>query len=221
MFENETTKILNAYSTSEKVLKKLHAIVKPYEHGQAKYEQIFYGICPHILSISSLDEKAHRALENILRKYNLDNLTYQYRGADELPIKQHAKIINKVTINDFYYSAFYRTIFNEVRYNTKSNIFIKNNTYEDLKGYNSKMFLILDCIYLLDNSEPINDILRDKIHMSLKNSNTFVFNGCKVTLYNNGRTIIKFSNHKLFKRFESKVNQTIKAIKKDLKRLEA
>lgn len=82
------------------------------------------------------------------------------------------------------------------------------------------MFLILNCIYLLDNPEPITKEQEYKILNALDKNTTFIFNGCKVTLFKNDRLIIKFSSSELFERFQDKVNQAIKRLEKDLKGLE-
>ncbi len=219
MFENETNKILSKYSESLKLLKKLHAIVDSYKYGQEKYESVFYRAVPDVLEFDSLDYYAHEALNSILKENELAwYLPQKFKKMDKLSVKEHAKKINSITPEVFYYSAFYKDTYNRVCYKEKETYSIKNNTYEDTKSYTAKMFLILNCIYLLDNPEAITEEQRRKIYNALKDK-TFIFNGCKVTLYNNGRLIIKFSNPELFKRFENKVNSTIKLLEKDLKGL--
>lgn len=220
MFENETNKILSKYSESLKLLKKLHALVDSYEYGQEKYENVFYTVIPRVLNFSSLDYYAHEALTNILKENELAwYLPLRFNKMDELSVKEHAKKINAITPEVFYYSAFYRDVLNKSRYNEKERYIIQNNIYEETKSWEKRLLLILNCIYLLDNPEAITKEQRHKMYNALKDNKTFIFNGCKVTLYNNGRLIIKFSNPELFKRFEDKVNSTIKLLEKDLRGL--
>lgn len=219
MFENETNKILSKYSESLKLLKKLHAIVDSYKYGQEKYESVFYRAVPNVLEFDSLDYYAHEALNSILKENELAwYLPLRFKNMDKLNVREHAKMINSITPETFYYSAFYRDVLNKSRYNEKETYIIQNNTYEERRSWEKRALLILNCIYLLDNSEAITEEQRRKIYNALKDK-TFIFNGCKVTLYNNGRLIIKFSNPELFKRFENKVNSTIKLLEKDLKGL--
>lgn len=168
-----------------------------------------------------MEYDAHCTLTNILKNNEVAwNLPREFKGMEELSVREHAKKINMITPEIFYYNAFFRSVMGRIYYSEKESYSIKNNTYEGLKSYEANMFLILNCIYLLDNPEPITEEQRYKIGDVLINSRTFIFNSCKVTLYNNGRLIIKFSNPELFKRFENKVNSTIKILEKDLKRQE-
>lgn len=223
MFENETTRILNAYSESKRLLKKLHVLIEPYEYGKEKHEQIFYGVVPNVLDLDSLENRAHNALTNVLKNNNLEPyyLPLGVRKVDDLSIKEHAKLINSITPDMFYYNAFYCDMRNKICYDTdKPGYSIGKNTYEEPRSYKSRMFLILNCIYLLDNSEPITREQEYKILNALDKNTTFIFNGCKVTLFKNDRLIIKFSSSELFERFQDKVSQAIKRLEKDLNGLE-
>lgn len=224
MFENETTRILSAYLESKKLLKKLHALVEPYEYGKEKHDQIFYGIVPNVSSFNDLECRVHNALANILKNnsLNLYNLPLRFRKAEDLSIKERAKLINSVIPDDFYYNAFYPAVYNRIYYNEDRVTYsIKDYTYEEPRSYEGKMFLILNCVYLLDNPEPISSEIRYKISTVLKKGNTFILGRCKVSLYKNGRLIIRFASSELFERFQNKVNQAIKRLEKDLKRQEA
>ena len=142
---------------------------------------------------------------------------------DKATIKEHAKALNKITPDVFYYNAFYTEVYNTYCGYNKNNVSgqsFNNNSYEDKRAYESGMYLILDCINLLDSTEPITYEQRQAINKALKENNTFIFKGCKVTFYNNGRLVVKFSNSELFKRFKSKADEAIKVITKELKQKE-
>ena len=220
MFENETQKILNCYKESSKVLKKLHDIVKPYEYNQPKHDNVFYTIIPSLHSFNSLEYDVHRALSNILSNHNIRRIpggkpTYYYSDT-KITINQHIKNIKSITIDDFYYNALYYETYNAFRGYDRQSITIDKNIYEDKRAGQDGMYLILNCIWLLDNPEPITWEQRQAIWQALKNSNTFIFKGCKVTSYNNGRLIVKFSDSELFTRFKNKAAAATKAINKEL-----
>lgn len=221
MFENETQKIFIKYTESVKFLKKLHALVEPYTYRGEKHDAVFYNTVPSVYSFSSLEYDMHCALSNILKRANITRLSHDskilYRyGSDNISIKDHIKAINKIGIDDFYYNAFYYGVYNVFRGYDKQDLTLINNTYENKRAGSSEMYLILNCLFLLDNPEPITWEQKQAIEKALKDSNTFIFKGCKVTLYNNGRLIIKFSNSELFTRFKKKAEATIKAINKEL-----
>ena len=217
MFEDRTKLIIDKYNESIKLVKKLRAIVSPYNYGSEKYNSIFYDAIPRIADISSIEYHAHCALSNITKYNELHYLSRNLRtlpNPEKVTVKEHAKFINRITPDVFFYNAFYHEAYNRIRNNGKSKVTLKNNVYEDLKSYDSKMFLILNCIFLLDNPEPLTEEQRYKISEVLKDSKTFIFKSCKVTFYNNGRLIIRFSNPELFKRFKAKSDLVIKAITK-------
>lgn len=220
MFENETSRVLNSYNESVKFLKKLKNLAAPYEYGQPLHDVVFYNCIPRVYSMSSLEYDTHNALANILKKHNIARIgrdtraLYNY-GSDNLTIKEHVKNINSITPETFFYNAFYYGAYNEA-YGSTSGQSFKNNVFEDIRAHEKQMFLILDCLNLLDNPEPITYDQRQAIYKVLKDCNTFIFKGCKVTLYNNGRLIVKFSDSELFTRFKNKAEKAIKAVKKDL-----
>ena len=224
MFENETQRVLYGYSESVKLLKKLQTLMAPYEYGQKLRDVVFYNCLPRVYSLSSLEYDAHYALSNIVKRYNLhrvpESMKHLYSN-DEVTVKEHAKALNKITPEVFYYNAFYTGVYNTFCGYNKNNICrqsFNNNTYEDKRAYESGMYLILDCVNLLDNPEPLTYEQRQAINKALKENNTFIFKGCKVTLYNNGRLVVKFSNSELFKRFKNKADEAIKLITKELKK---
>lgn len=225
MFEEQTERIINSYNESIKLIKKLENIVKPYERGGAKEDQIFYNAKPRIYSLSSLEWDAHSAIANIVKRHYIsrvpEKLRYKYaKDWEKISVKEHIKAINAITPEIFYYNAFYTDVYNTLYgySNKESRILFKNDSFEDKRAGNYGMFLILDCIYLLDNPEPLTEEQERAINAALRNNNTFVFNGCKITLYNNGRLIIKFSDSELFKRFKKKANEAIKLLNNDLKK---
>lgn len=221
MFENETKNILLKYNESVRFLKKLKTVAGPYEYDGDKHDAVFYNCIPRVYSLSSLEYDAHYALSNVLKRHNISRIgkdtkaLYNY-GSDNLTIKEHVKAINGITIKDFYYNAFYYGAYNEFYGDTNGQTF-KANAYEDTRAHEYGLFLILNCIYLLDNADPISYEQRQAINEALKDSNTFIFKGCKVTYYNNGRLVVKFSNSELFNKFKTAANSAIIQIKKDLK----
>lgn len=220
MFENKTKDMMTKYNESIKLIKKLQDITEIYQCGKDKHDAVFYNCIPRVYSLSSLEYDMHCALSNILKNYGIHRIgrdtraLYNY-GSDNLTIKEHIKAINGITIKDFYYNAFYAGVYNDLHDYPNGQSF-KDNVFEDTKAHESQMYIILNCIYLLDNAEPIGNELKRTISNELKNSNTFIFKGCKVTLYNNGRLIIKFSSSDLYNRFKNATNNAIKQIKKDL-----
>lgn len=220
MFEQKTQEILNRYNESVKLLKKLNQIAGPYSYGGNKHDSVFYNVVPRVYSFSALEFDTHEAISGITKRYGLTIVPVKLRplySNEKVTIKEHIKAINAITPEIFFYNAFYYPIYNNFCNNRECNYILKNNTYEDKKAHSSGMLLILNCIYLLDNPEPLTYEQTGAINKALKDSNTFIFKGCKVTLYNNGRLIIKFSNSDLFNRFNNKVNEAIKSIRTELK----
>lgn len=221
MFENETQNILNKYNESVKFLKKLKNVVGPYDYSGAKHDAIFYNCRPSVYSFSSLEYDAHNALANILKRHDIHRIgkdtraLYNY-GSDNLTLKEHVKAINKITIKDFYYNAFYYVAYNELHYDKEEHTF-KPNMYERSSAYDSGLFLILNCIHLLDNTEPVTYEQRHKISNLLTSDNTFIFKGCKFSLYKNGRLVVKFSSSETFNKFKAAAQVAINQIKKDIK----
>lgn len=220
MFENETNKVYYSYTESVKLLKKLQTLMAPYEYGQPLRDVVFYNCIPRVYSLNSLEYDAHQALNNIVKRHKLDRLPAKLKrinNSEDSTIKEHIKTINKITPEVFYYNAFYYGVYNELYNNRPRNQVFNKNTYEDARAHESGLYLTLDCINLLDNMEPLTREQRDAISNVLKNSNTFIFKGCKVTLYNNGRLVIKFSSGDLFNRFKAAADKAIKEIKSDLR----
>lgn len=220
MFENETNRVLNSYNESVKLLKKLQTLMAPYDYGQPLHDVVFYNCIPRVYSLSSLDYDAHQALNNIVRRHKLDRLPAKLKhinNSEESTIKEHIKTINKITPEVFYYNAFYYGVYNELYYKKPLAQTFNNNTYEDTSAHNSGLYLALDCINLLDNTEPLTYEQRNAISNALKNNKTFIFKGCKVTYYNNGRLIIKFSSADLYNRFKAAADSAINEIKNDLR----
>lgn len=220
MFENETTRILNCYNESKKLINKLQKVMAPYEYGQPLKDAVFYECKVRVYSLSSLEHDAHYALENILKRYQLSRVPKNLRRSDDMTIKEHIKAINNITPDVFYYNAFYYDTYNKV-YDNKRYKGIEFDTHKNIiniyNAYESSMYLFLDCINFLDSPEPITREQRNNISNALKNNNTFIFKGCKVTLYNNGRLVIAFSSRSTFTAFKNKADAMEKLVTKELK----
>lgn len=89
--------------------------------------------------------------------------------------------------------------------------------YSENRIYPRNLERILNCIWLLDHEEPINQETSNKIYKLAENGETFVFQGCKVTRYKNGNLKIKFSDDTLFKKFEDNFNKALKKANEEVK----
>ena len=224
MFENETKNILNKYNESKKILQKLHDLVEPYGYNAPKHDSVFYTVIPSLHSMNSLEYDVNRALSDILTYRNIRRLPghilTHYYGDTKITIKDHIKRINGITPSDFYYNAFYHQGYNSVRGYDVTYTF-SHNTYEDRKAGETGMYLILNCIYLLNNPEPITREQTQAIFKTLQNSNTFVFCGCKVSAYKNGRLLVKFSDNELFIKFKKQADAAMQTVIKEIKQEDA
>lgn len=217
MFENETKAIFKKYVRSKIFLKKLKNFVGPYDYSGAYYNNIFRIVVPSTAHFSGIEQEAHNELEYLLKMHNLQRYNGKYQAySNDITVKEHIKAINKISIDTFYNNAFYYDVYNELMHKRPYDFELKNYTYTEKSASFDKMILILDCIYLLNNPKPTNYKQRTAIRDALRKDKTFIFCGCKVTLYNNGRLDVKFSDSELFWKFGQKIKEVIKQIKNEI-----
>lgn len=201
MFENEVQGILNRQAETENLLKELHNIYEPYHWG-SKRDSIFYVD----IRIDHPEKPEHIAKEYLRQILQNRELGERLRGQKCDTVNELAELIQGTSINDFYISM---TKYLSHCYNPKE-YEIGNMEYRESRVHDRKLELILNCIWLLDHSEPIDREMSRKIYKLAENGETFIFLGCKVTRYKNGNLKIKFTNAKLFSSFEDRFNKALK-----------
>ena len=200
MFENEVKRIMNCYYNSIDLINGLNAIYAPYEYKGRLYGQIF-DIGFRLVSEHSILNKAKEAL-----KYTLSYNELRARIANDVSIEELADYVKNTNINDFYYAL--------VEYipSRNKNVYsysLGNNEYKENRVHTSKLLLILNCLWLLDNDDVIDTETRNRIYKLSENGETFVFMDCKVTRHKNANLKIVFSNDTLFKRFKMKFDTAL------------
>lgn len=203
MFENEVQAILGKYKESTKLVNKLNEIYSPYDYSGNKRDDIFY-LDIRIESAESVKNRAFNQMNNIIKEHELkypDGIKQEYKTPQEL-----ANVIKKFNIQDFFNSLTYYVAFNN-RYDYE----FSKNRYIEARSYNSRNCLILECILLLVTGETINREMRYNI--SKVDAGTFLFCGCKVQVFKNGKIIIDFSSLNLFERFKKQYEKGVKLSK--------
>lgn len=219
MFEKEITEIKERYTNSIELLNAAKEIEKKYSYWQEKENKKLI-LSSNILYIKetaeSLKIKALENLYNIIQYNELKNFPCFYGySTKEKTIEEAAEIVKNITIEDFYFSMCYYIPYynNNKDYNTdrykfvidnKKMLVTANNSYHDY------CILCLNCIHLLNNPEPITTELKNKIYQKTKNGETFIFEGCKVTQYKNGKLNIEFSDKEVFNKFLNHFNKGLK-----------
>ena len=217
MFENETKAIFKKYVRSKIFLKKLKNLIGPYDYRGVHYNSVFSVVVPSIAHFVGIEQEAHNELEYLLKRHNLQRYNGKYQAySNNITVKEHIRAINKISIDTFYNNAFYYDVYNELMHKKPYDFGLRNCTYTEKSAGFDKMLLILDCIYLLNNPKPTNYEQYTAIRDALRKDKTFIFCGCKVTLYNNGRLDVVFSDSELFRKFEQKINEVIKQIKNEI-----
>lgn len=199
MFEQEIEHIMNLHKESIKLLKKLHSVYNDYDFGGTKRDEIYY-LNIKIESVENVENRTREYLNDILKNRNFQTPSLY---ADKRTIEQIIQDTKKVTIDDFYY--------NLVRYIPRGHIKydLSNMIYTEDKVNYSSLGLILDCIYLLGEKEPMPRDLYNNATKRAKSGEPFLFKGCKITHYKNGNLKIQFSNAKLFSDFEDNFNKAL------------
>lgn len=206
MFESEVQNMLAKYKNTLELIEKLSAIYKPYEEN--KKNDVFSIDFYKLKRPYALELEVKEKLENILRFKELPIKA----DVQNISIAELADIITQTTIEDFYNAT--------VRYFPHNNYLhyeLKNMEYSENRIYPRNLERILNCIWLLDHEEPINQETSNKIYKLAENGETFVFQGCKVTRYKNGNLKIKFSDDTLFKKFEDNFNKALKKANEEVK----
>jgi hypothetical protein len=206
MFESEVKSIMIKYKNTLDLIEKLQTIYKPYE--DEKKEDILSIDFYKLKRPYALELEVKEKLENILRFKELPIKA----DTQHICIEELAKIVTDTTIDDFYNAT--------VRYfphNSYVHYELKNMEYSENRIYPRNLERILNCIWLLDHKEPINEEKSSKIYKLAENGETFVFQGCKVTRYKNGNLKIKFSDDTLFKKFEDNFNKALQKVKEGIK----
>lgn len=202
MFENEVTTILNQQKNSIELLEKLHEIYKPYEYSGSKRNEIFY----LDIRLENPDNVEHRTYEALNDIYRQNQLTPINSIGEKRTIEKLAEEIKNITIKDFFFSV--------CRYfpygNNSKDYTFNNMTYAETRTHYKKVILILNCIWLLEHTEPVNHEIKQKLYRLSENGETFIFSGCKVTHYKNGNLKIQFSNKKLFTKFQAEFQEALK-----------
>ena len=204
MFENEANRIINCYYNSIELIRALNTMYAPYEYHGRKYGQIF-DIGFRLVHEDSILNRAKEALKHILQYQEL-----RYRGDNQESLEEMADIIKATTIDDFYYA-----LVEYIPNNSSKDYEIDEvKIYKENRVYSNRLLLILNCLWLLDNDEPIDSETRNRIYKISENGETFVFMNCKVTRHKNGNLKIVFSDNELYKRFRFKFDEALnKAIK--------
>lgn len=210
MFEVEIQNILNRKTETEKLLKQLHEIYEPYNRwtSDSKRDSIFY-VDIRIDHIEKADQLAKEYLRKLLQNRELDS---RLRGQKCETVEQLAELIKGTTIDDFYFSAVQYLSYNRKEFE------IGNMEYKESRVHYRKLELILNCLWLLSHDQPIDRELSQKIYKLAEDGKTFVFLGCKVTLYKNSNLKIKFSDSELYKNFEDNFNKAYKIAEEKIKK---
>lgn len=201
MFEKEINDIMSKYKESLKLVNKLQEIYKPYEYGTQKRDDIFY-LDIRIESPENVKNRAFNLLNNIMTsrelRYNLkEKKTLQ--EPEEL-----ARIIKRVGVQDFFESITRCNAWGEQR--GKEWEFIKNK-YIELRSSSYRNIRILEALQVLKTGEPLDRTTKNKIDNI--DAGTFIFHGCKVQLFKNGKMIIEFSDADFLKEFKKQYEKGV------------
>ena len=189
MFEKETSDIISKYKESLKLVKKLSAIYGPYAYGGEKRNDIFY-LDVRVESPETIKHRAFNLLDNIMKSRNLK---YNVKQKTELQEPEElAKLITKVTLQDFFNSI--------TEYINNKDYQFLNNKYVECKSHISRHVRILEALQVLKTGEPIDNDTKNKIYKI--DAGIFIFHGCKVQTFKNGKIIIEFSDLDFFKDFQ-------------------
>lgn len=217
MFENEIKTVLSQYKESTALVNKLNKIYADYDYSGTKRNDIFY-LDIRIEKAESVKNRAFDYLNNIittreLRYYHIEGRK-DFTEPEEL-----AKFISKTNTQDFFNSITYHIGYNG---NRAKNYEFTSNKYIEKNSCMSRNIRILEALQVLKTGEPINRETRNSIYKM--EANTFIFHGCKVQTFKNGKLIIEFSSPEFFndfkKRFDIGVKKSIKKRIEERKRWE-
>lgn len=220
MFEDKVQNILDRKAETEKLLKQLRDIYEPYERwtSDSKRDSIFY-VDIRIDHIEKAEYMAKDYLRKILENLELSN---RLRGQKCETVEQLAELVKGTTIDDFYAAAVQYIPHNKYKdyefFTAKTGSEYTKMQYTESRVHYRKLELILNCLWLLNNEQPIDRELSQKIYKLAEDGKTFVFLGCKVTNYKNGNLKINFSDVKLFEEFKSRFNNALEEAKREYER---
>lgn len=201
MFEKEINNIMSKYKESLKLVNKLQEIYKPYKYGTQKWDSIFY-LDIRIESPEDVKNRAFNLLNEIMTsrelRYNLkEKKTLQ--EPEEL-----ARIIKRVGVQDFFESITRDNAWGEQR--GKEWEFIKNR-YTESRSSSYRNIRILEALQVLKTGEPLDRATKNKIDNV--DAGTFIFHGCKIRLFKNGKMIIEFSDAEFLKEFKKQYEKGV------------
>lgn len=194
MFEKEINDIMSKYKESLKLVNKLREIYNPYEYGTKKRGDIFY-LDVRIESPENVKNRAFNLLNNIMTSREL-NYNLKEKKTLQEP-EELANLIKCVGVQDFFESITRYNAWGEQR--GKEWEFIKNK-YIEVRSSSYRNIRILEALQVLKTGEPLDRMTKNKIENI--DAGTFIFHGCKVQLFKNGKMIIEFSDADFLKEFK-------------------
>lgn len=194
MFEKEIDDIMSRYKESLKLVKKLHEIYRPYEYGTEKRDKVFY-LDIRIESPENVKNRAFNLLNSIMSSREL-NYNLKEKKTLQEP-EELARLIKRVGVQDFFESITRYNAWGEQR--GKEWEFTKNK-YIEVRSSSYRNIRILEALQVLKTGEPLDRATKNKIDNI--DAGTFIFHGCKVQLFKNGKMIIEFSDAEFLKEFK-------------------
>ena len=198
MFEEKIQKILEKRANTEKMLIELNKIYGEYEKNDRTNDNLFW-VNTRIPVIKEADRYAKKSLVQILQGHELPNPFNDGYCNTKNTVNEMVEYIKNITIKDFY-----KTI---TRWNYYNNQNFNNNEYTDTRVYPESLIKILNCLWLENHPEPMDNELTNKIYKKATAGETFIFLNNKVTRYKNGNLKIKFGDLKLFEQFKNNFNE--------------
>lgn len=194
MFEKEINDIMSKYKESLKLVNKLQEIYKPYEYGTEKRDKVFY-LDIRIESPENVKNRAFNLLNSIMSSREL-NYNLKEKKTLQEP-EELARLIKRVGVQDFFESITRYNAWGEQR--GKEWEFTKNK-YIEVRSSSYRNTRILEALQVLKTGEPLDRATKNKIDNI--DAGTFIFHGCKVQLFKNGKMIIEFSDAEFLKEFK-------------------
>lgn len=201
MFEKEINDIMSKYKESLKLVNKLQEIYKPYEYGTGKREKVFY-LDIRIESPENVKNRAFNLLNSIMSSREL-NYNLKEKKTLQEP-EELARLIKRVGVQDFFESITRYNAWGERR--GKEWEFIKNK-YIEVRSSSYRNTIILEALQVLKTGEPLDRATKNKIDNV--DAGTFIFHGCKVQLFKNGKMIIEFSDAEFLKEFKKQYEKGV------------
>lgn len=204
MFELEVKKIIEKYENSKK-------FVEEAELLNNKYSNIDNYCYLRMDGRYEIESRAKQSIDAILQHLSIHTTIkkYTYKNSCSATLEELANRVLNININDLYYNITYYLAYNSNRFEYSFN----NLEYKETDIYYNKLLLILNCIWLYNHNELLTPEVEHKIYCKSNNGETFIFNGCKVTLYKNKNLKINFTDEKMFEDFKTRFNEAFKLAK--------